>query len=111
MKYIAMQHNFRFRLALAMEACRTLGHLRTRGWRWLRDFADRRLERQVDMPSVRAALGSVLLRLANRALQGRLLMVSATGRAGSCPSRKRPARDCCSMRWMWRFTRRTLRAG
>ena len=39
-----------------------MSHLTKRGWRWLRDFADRRLDHQMDVPSVKLALGSVLLR-------------------------------------------------
>jgi PAS domain S-box-containing protein len=62
-----------------------MSHLTKRGWRWLRDFADRRLDHQMDVPSVKLALGSVLLRWANRLLEGRLLTVSATGASGALP--------------------------
>src|SRR5437868_5203530 len=85
MESVAPQHSLRLGWRFAVGRHRGMSHLRKRGWRWLRDFADRRLERQVDMPSVKAALGSVLLRLANRLLDGRLLMVSATGASGGLP--------------------------
>ncbi len=59
--------------------------LRARGWRWLRDFADRRLEAQG--PALRAdtALGAMLLRAVNRAFGGRLLVVSTSGSAAVLP--------------------------
>ena len=85
MKFVAAQHGLRLGWRLAAGRHRVMSHLRKRGWRWLRDFADRRLERQEDTPSVKAALGSMLLRLANRVLEGRLLMVSATGANAGLP--------------------------
>src|SRR3954447_25808737 len=79
----AAQRRLRWRFAVGR--CCVMSHLTKRGWRWLRDFADRRLDHQMDAPSVKLALGSVLLRWANRLLDGRLLTVSATGVGGALP--------------------------
>ena len=85
MSFVAAQHGLRLGWRFAAGRHRVMRHLRKSGWRWLRDLADRRLEHQGDVPSVKVTLGAVLLRLANRILQGRLLMVAATGAGGILP--------------------------
>src|SRR4051794_8897339 len=85
MKFVATQHSLRLGWCFEVGAIRVMSNLRKRGWRWLRDFADRRLDHQRNVPSAKVALGAALLRLTNRILQGRVLMVSATGAGGVLP--------------------------